>query len=387
MAKEKRAIGHIKKIEDGKYLLRLSCGFDEFGKRIQPSKVIHCTSDTEAEKALIEFYNQRERLAMEHRTGVPQTLKQLYDEWFANHVQRNCSTSTATFYSDMWKSHVADKGRAKLDTLTPKSIYSILDRIEKQRAKNAVYKMLKAMFTKAKKWGYMSVNPCDMVETPQYKAGEKKPLSEHDITLVMQNIGRQETKYQAIFYFAALCGLRRQEILGLQWQDIDFAENRFFIRRAATEIRGRGTTTKAPKTEKSARTLFLPAPLKQALLLHMNEQRRQKNMLGDKWKDGDWVFTQWDGSIMCLQTPSHWWKEFSGGLGITGVTFHGLRHTAASYMIKNNVPITTVSGVLGHANTTTTLNIYSHMIEDTKKSAIDVLTDVFSVETEIKKYS
>ena len=81
---------------------------------------------------------------------------------------------------------------------------------------------------------------------------------------------------------------------------------------------------------------------------------------------------------MSLQTPSHWWKEFADKIGVTDVTFHGLRHTAASYMIKNNVPITTVSGVLGHANTTTTLNIYSHMIEDTKKGAIDVLTDVFS---------
>ena len=72
MAKEKRAVGHIKKLSDGKYLLRLSCGFDEFGKRIQPSKVVYCTSDTEAEKALMAFYNQRDRLS--RGSGAPETL-------------------------------------------------------------------------------------------------------------------------------------------------------------------------------------------------------------------------------------------------------------------------------------------------------------------------
>lgn len=378
MSKEKRAVGHIKKLDETKYLLRLSCGFDEFGKRIQPSKVVHCTSDTEAEKALIDFYTQRERLSQERRTGAPQTLVQLYNEWYTNHIERNCAEKTRSFYAELWRRHIADKGRVKLTAITPKSIYSILDRIDRPRTKNAVYKMLNAMFNKAVNWGYMSNNPCGRVETPQYKSSEKQPLSTDDIALIMQNLGTEEIKYQAIFYFAALCGLRRQEILGLQWPDIDLENNCFYIHRAAVEIKGSGTITKAPKTEKSVRTLFLPEPLKQSLLLHMDEQEAQKRVLGDKWQDGNWVFTQWNGALMSLQTPSHWWKEFADKIGVTGVTFHGLRHTAASYMIKNNVPITTVSGVLGHANTSTTLNIYSHMLEDTKKEAIDVLANVFN---------
>ena len=299
-------------------------------------------------------------------------------KWYTNHIERNCAIKTRSFYADLWRGYIADKGRVKLTAITPKSIYSILDRIDKPRTKNAVYKMLNTMFNKAIKWGYMSGNPCSRIEAPQYKSKEKQPLSGDEIALVMQNIGAEETKYQAIFYFAALCGLRRQEILGLQWPDIDFENNCFCIRRAAVEVKGHGTTTKTPKTEKSARTLFLPEPLKLSLMQHKDEQEQQKRVLGDKWQGGDWIFTQWNGALMSLQTPSHWWKEFADKIGVTDVTFHGLRHTAASYMIKNNVPITTVSGVLGHANTTTTLNIYSHMMEDTKKSAIDVLTDVFS---------
>ena len=100
--------------------------------------------------------------------------------------------------------------------------------------------------------------------------------------------------------------------------------------------------------------------------------------MGDKWHNENWVFTQYDGKLMNLQTPSHWWKDFSERIHVTGVTFHGLRHTAASYMIKNNVPITTVASVPGHSNTSTTVNIYSHMLEDTKKDAINVMAEVLS---------
>ena len=79
---------------------------------------------------------------------------------------------------------------------------------------------------------------------------------------------------------------------------------------------------------------------------------------------------------MCLSTPSHWWKDFAKNNGIEDVTFHGLRHTAATYMIKSNVPISTVSGVLGHAQISTTLNTYTHVIEDTKKAAINIMSDI-----------
>lgn len=175
-----------------------------------------------------------------------------------------------------------------------------------------------------------------------------------------------------------LCGLRRQEILGFKWEDIDFEQECIYVRRAATEKKGVGTITKGTKTKRSERMLFLPDLLKEILLKYKNEQDRQKYIMGDKWHEENWVFTQYDGKLMHLQTPSHWWSEFSKKIGIAGVTFHGLRHTAASYMIKNNVPITTVSGVLGHANTSTTVNIYSHMLEDTKKDAIDVMAEIFS---------
>ena len=87
MAK-KRSIGHVKKLGDGKYLLRLSLGYDDFGKRIQPSKVVECNSDREADRLLLEFYNEREKLKIQHTSFVPKTLGELYNEWLQHHVKK-----------------------------------------------------------------------------------------------------------------------------------------------------------------------------------------------------------------------------------------------------------------------------------------------------------
>ncbi len=375
---KKRSIGHVKKLSDNKYLLRLSLGFDDFGKRIQPSKVVQCTSDRETEKLLLEFYSEKEKLLQHHNGYTPRTLGELYQYWLEYHARKNLREKTVEWYVQLWDKHISHAKQIKLEILSPAHIHKIIEGAESGRVKNAVYKMLKAVLNKAVKWGFVLSNPCDRIDTPHYKAVEKGTLTEEQMQAIADKIKLEDAKYQALFYFAVLCGMRRQEIVGLKWSEIDFKENRFKINRAASHLTGKGTVATATKTEKSVRVLFLPEILKSILFRLNGEQNRLKFVYGDKWINEDWIFTQQNGHIMHIQTPTHWWCEFAKANNISGVTFHGLRHTAATYMIKNNVPISTVSGVLGHANITTTLNTYTHVVEDTKKSAINIMADMLS---------
>lgn len=381
MAKTKRSIGHIKKLDDNKYLLRLSLGFDDFGKRLQPSKVVECKSDREAERFLLEFYNQKEQLLRESTSYVPKTLEQLYNYWMEHYVQKELKRTTAEWYISMWDRILSSAGSIRLEIISAAHIHALIESADGTRNKNALFKMLKAMLNKGVRWGFIDTNPCQKMDTPKYKAPEKKALSTEELQLLTNEIKAEPLKYQAIFYFAVVCSLRRQAIVGLKWADIDFTSSSFKVNRAAVQLSGIGTVPDTPKTEKSKVTLHLPDVLKDILLKLQREQLIERMKWGSKWVDEDWIFTQDGGKMMCLATPSHWWKKFAPKYGINDITFHGLRHTAATHMIKNNIPISTVSGILGHANITTTLNTYTHVIEDTKKTAIDIMADVVTGKT------
>ena len=98
-----RSIGNIQQLAEGKYLLRFSAGFDDFGKRIQVSKTVHCANEKEAERLLMEFYKEREKCRDDRITAKPQTLAQLYDEWMKNHVEKKLRPRTRAFYRNLWE--------------------------------------------------------------------------------------------------------------------------------------------------------------------------------------------------------------------------------------------------------------------------------------------
>lgn len=315
MAKNK--LGSITDMGGGKYRLRISIT-DDYGKRHQPSKVVHASGKREANRMLADFYN--ECTSGTYSAGKHLTLSDLYNEWMKNHCEKTLNNGTINNYRSYWERFLFDKGNIKLDKIKPSHIYDILSGSgmkENSRTQKALFDMLKTMLGRAVKWGYMSSNPCSYIDTPNYKAKEKKPLTEANIAAVMEALPNEEAKYRAMFILAAVLGMRRQEIVALKWSDIDFKNKIIRICRAAEPVKGKGTSIKET-----------------------------------------------------------WWRKFSEKLGIEGVTFHGLRHTAASFMIMNNVPITTVSSVLGHADVTTTLKIYSHVIEDTKSAAIKSMEQI-----------
>jgi len=239
-----------------------------------------------------------------------------------------------------------------------------------------VFKFLKAMFSKAFMWGLIEYNIFERLEAPKYKAEKKEILSPEDIQKISACISKEPLKYQCIYYFALLLGLRRQEIGALKWSDIDFKNKKVYVCRAAVDVLGEGTQIKETKTHSSTRVLDLPASLSVLLRDLKTLQNIHAHKTGDKWHSEGWVFTTWEGSLMNLSTVSSWWKKFLKNNNIScKVSFHGLRHTSASYMIKGGAPVSTVSAVLGHSNITTTLNIYSHEVAETR---VKVLNDLES---------
>lgn len=125
------------------------------------------------------------------------------------------------------------------------------------------------------------------------------------------------------------------------------------------------------------RLLYVSDNIIQLINQHKSEQDDKRQKLANLWVDENWIFTKWNGELMHVDTVTKNWNKFlSHNPQLPKTNFHSLRHTAATLMIKNNVPISAVSGVLGHAQIGTTVNIYTHVIEDTKREALTVLSKI-----------
>lgn len=374
---EKQKVGYVKKLKNGKYFLRLSFGFDEFGRRIQPSQTVKAKSDREAEKLLMDFYGEHEKLKNRQKAKGPLTLSELYDEWIKHHVESDLRESTQNFYKGLWEKHLSVYGKSKLKTFSPKMVRDILSGFESSsRLRKGIYGMLNAMFSKATKWEYMVENPCNKVDVPKYKAPEKKPYTDEELIFILQTISDVELCFQAIFYFAVVCGLRRGEIVGLKWEDINFEANYFDVCRSTSNKKGEGTVPGDTKNFSSQRRLELPGILVPILKGIRAEQNEKKLKLGDHWIDEGWVFTRWNGQIMGQNRPDRWLAKMREKYPKwPRKDLHTLRHTAITDMILDGVPLSIVSKTGGHAQQSTTLNIYSHVINRVQKQGVQAQED------------
>ncbi len=375
-----RSIGNVKHIGGNKYILRISAGFDEYGKRIQLSRTIEATSETDAERQLMKFYSERDKLTQARTSEAPTTLQGLYDEFEKNHINK-LRPNTQDYYTNMWTRYLKEYGKTKLKSLTPKSVYGILDKTKVgDKTKRAVYGMLFTMCRRGVNWGYMDKNPCENVDPPKYIAAEKRPYNETELTDVIEAMKNEPVRNQLFFYCAAMLGMRRSEIAALKWGDIDFEAKTVSIRRAAGKAAGRGAYAAGTKNTRSERVLNLPDTLATLFRLHRAEQNEHRFKLGSKWIDEGWVFTKWGGGMIYVDTLTNTWTDFlKAHPKLEKTNFNALRHTAATLMIKNNVAVSTVSGILGHAQTSTTLNIYTHAIEDAKKEALHTMENIFNL--------
>jgi integrase len=181
---------------------------------------------------------------------------------------------------------------------------------------------------------------------------------------------------------AASTGMRRGEVLALRWRDIDMDKATLQVAQVV-ELVGGKMTLKEPKTDRSRRTIALPARLVQELKAHRRTQAEHCLKLGVG--KPELVFPTWDGKI---RNPSHFTKAFSREVAaakLPRVTFHGLRHTNITHLLRSGVPVHVVSARAGHANPTVTLNVYAHLLPGQQEQAASVIDEALRAALQDKR--
>lgn len=200
------------------------------------------------------------------------------------------------------------------------------------------------------------------------------------------NQKRVSRQLQVLFSLAIYSGMRKGEILALKWPDIDFTTDTVSITKAVTMVAGK-PFIKAPKTKSSYRTVTIPHTLTVQLEQLRESQEEYRRKVGDYWKGDDFLFIQEDGRMMNYSTPYHALQTIIAQYNadhdpedqLPRIPFHGLRHTSATLLIsEGHQDPRTVANRLGHAQTSTTLNIYTHALREGDRraaSGLEIILD------------
>lgn len=235
------------------------------------------------------------------------------------------------------------------------------------------HKFLSTMFKSAVEWQILAINPCDSVKAPQAQQKDPRYLDEKSAIKLIESLQDEPVPYRTMIILMLDTGLRRGELCGLEWKDFDFEKHTVYIQRNSVYVSGQGVIDETPKTRKAKRIIKLPEETIHMLKQYRAWQMQERLKLGDQWKEYDRLFTQWNGCPIHPQTITGWFRKFISRNDLPPISVHSLRHTNASLLIAAGTNIRTVSSRLGHAQTSTTMDIYTHAIQSADAVAADTI--------------
>lgn len=240
------------------------------------------------------------------------------------------------------------------------------------------HRVLSSMLTTAVQWQIILSNPCNRVKPPKVARKEAQVLDETQAAELIECLQHEPIKYRTAVMTLLYTGLRRGELCGLEWSDIDFEHGLLNVNKSVLYLPELGVYEDTTKNRSSERRINIPYDLIMLLKEYQIEQKKQQLLLGDLWKPTNKVFTAEYGGVIHPDTLSGWFSNFIKRHNLPDVHLHTLRHTSATLLIAGGVDVVTVSKRLGHADKTTTLNIYSHAIRSADEAAAEKLSNILN---------
>lgn len=336
----------------------------------------------EAEAELTRRLAQVEEGTFVERSAV--TVEQYARHWIGNIAPAKASAKTLERYSELVEKHIIPRlgtiALQKLDGPRLDAFYNELRTSGRLNGKGGlapltvlhIHRLLSQILSSAVKAQKLRSSPMAAVQVaPRAKQEEVGILTDDELAALLGHL-QGRTIYAPVL-LAYSTGMRRGEVLGLRWRDLDFDAGKVQVAQVL-ELTRAGVAVKPPKTDRSRRTIPLPAMTVDALRSHRKAQAEQRLALGQGRDPLDLVFpAPLEGGYW---NPSLFGKLFAreaDAAKVGHVTFHGLRHSHITSLLRNGVPVHVVSRRAGHSKPATTLNIYSHVMADDDDGAAAIV--------------
>lgn len=387
---------------NGKCVIRVFCGTDEFGKKIVKSKTFTPSSPnlpySKYHKELTHFTKlfeeecqemiQEGLLSVKNSTRIP--FSAFCEKYLA--IQENTlAPETLVFYKTVISEHLIPMyGKMMMEDFKVRHIQDyILFLAHKKNAKGKGFisggtvkrytTVLRSILTLAYKMEYIEedISSSKRLVFPKEEEPNIEVFSKDEVEAIFEALKSEPLNVRALIEIALMTGCRRGEIVALKWSDFDLDKQTISISRSAYKISDQEVKTKLPKSKNGIRKFSIPSRLCETLKEYKEHCDRCKAMWGGQWNPEGYLFTQYDGTIMHPDSPTRQYSKFLKRHGIRHIKFHALRHTAATILLTNGCDIKTVSSRLGHGDIETT-NIYLHAIQEADQKAADTLDKLFT---------
>lgn len=350
------------------------------GKRKRPSKGGFKTKK-ECENALRDAMHKYENGGYIEPKKV--TFESFIEEYL-QYIKLNRKVTTYNRYNELINKYLIQKlGALSIANITPYHIENMLQDIRESNTISsstlqAIYALLNSILNRALKLKVIISNPCFSVDRPKREKKIYNTLKTNEINALLNKLDL-DSEYDYMFYIALRLtielGLRRGELSGLQWNNIDFDSNKISIVNNMVYSNGH-IYMNTPKTPESIRTVIASKGIMDLLSQLKKKQAYQEKQQGRFYLKNDWdnlVMIWFNGHYIHPMYYTNKIKKYSS------IRWHDLRHTNATLLLQGGVSAKIVQQRLGHKDISTTLNIYSHVNDDMQRDALEKLNNVLGL--------
>lgn len=375
--------GHIRPRGKDTWALVIDLGKGPDGKRRQKWHTVK-GGKRKAESELRRLLSELE--AGNYIEPSSQTVEQYLTDWLTV-VRPKVSPKTFVRYEEIARLHlIPAMGRIQLQKLNGTHIEAHYTQARISGRKDGKgglseqtllhhHRVLSEALKRAVRLKLCPANPCADVEAPRPVRAEVAALDEAQTIKLLQEAAG--TRLYAPILVTVTTGLRLGELLALRWEEVDLDAAELAVNRTLQRIKGMGLTVKeSPKTRTSRRKVALPPVAVEVLRAHLVEQKKERLRLGALWNDNGLVFPAEEGSPWGPDCLSSQFSRLAAKAGFD-LTFHGLRHTHATHLLRAGVPAKVASARLGHSGIAITLDLYSHVLKDAQEEAAGRIDAVF----------
>ncbi len=353
-----------------KYRVCFDYGVDRSGKRIRKYR----TFDTKRDAT--RAFNEH-KVKMDKGTQImpsEYTFAQWLDYWYKDIILPQIEETTAYGYRGMIENYLKPQlGEIRLQKLTARDIQQYYTWLmgEKELSPNTVIKhhnLLTNTLNAAERQEYITKNPMRAVSPPKKRQREAKFYTPEQLGILLDKaVG---TRLELPVFICAYLGLRRGELCGLRWSDVDLEHQTITIENTRTQA-GKKEIEKGTKTASSTRTLYLPDTLCDMLKAAREHQQACRAEYKNAYDDNDYVVVMEDGRPFRPNYLSELFGKFLADNDLPKIVLHELRHTFASLSNQAGIPAYNIGKALGHSTPATTQKIYTHLLDQTHTQAVE----------------